>query len=85
MATPKERRKLRRGFRRKGYWGVYHEVNGCPQGKRELAHEWLREREIASDHREHWLIFAVIIASIAAVIAAYLAAVQLKWFSAVRL
>jgi hypothetical protein len=79
MAAPKERRKLRREFRRKGYWAADHEVNGYPPGKRELAHEWLRQREIASDRRERWMIFAFIAVSIAAVVAAYFAAVQLKW------
>jgi hypothetical protein len=79
MATTRERRKLRRQFRRKGYRAVYHEVNGYPPGKRELAHEWLREREIASDRRKHWMIFALIVVGIAAVFAAYLAAVQLRW------
>ena len=48
------RRKLRREFRRKGYWAVYHQVSGYPPGKRELAHEWLRERERASDRRKRW-------------------------------
>jgi hypothetical protein len=79
MANTKERRKLRREFRRKGYWAVYHEVNGYPPRKRELAHEWLRERERASDRRKHWMIFALIIVGIVALIGAYLAAVQLKW------
>jgi hypothetical protein len=79
MATPRERRKLGREFRRKGYRAVYHEVNGYPPGKRELAHEWLREREMASDRREYWMTFALIVVGITAVIAAYLAAVQLKW------
>ena len=77
MAAPKEARKLRREFRRKGYWAVYHEVNGYPPGKRELAHEWLRQREIASDRRDRWMIFAFITVSIAAIIAAYFAAVPL--------
>ena len=85
MVTPKERRKLRHEFRRRGYWAVYHEVNGYPPGKRELAHEWLRERERASDRRKHWMIYALIVIGIVAVIVAYLAAVQLKWPSAVRL
>jgi hypothetical protein len=79
MAAPKEARKLRREFRRKGYWAVYHEVNGYPPGKRELAHEWLRQREMASDRRERWMIFAFIAVSIAAIIVAYFAPVQLKW------
>jgi hypothetical protein len=79
MASPRERRKLRREFRRKGYRAVYHEVNGYPPGKRELAHEWLREREIASDRREHWIIFALILVIITAVIAAYFAALHLGW------
>jgi hypothetical protein len=61
------------------YWAVYHEVNGFPPGKRELAHEWLRQREMASDRRERWMIFAFIAVSIAAIIVAYFAAVQLKW------
>jgi hypothetical protein len=84
MASTRERRKLRREFRRKGYRAVYLEVNGYPPGKRELAHEWLRERERASDRRKHWMI-ALIVVGIVAVIAAYLAAMQLKWLQAVRL
>jgi len=68
---------LRREFRRKGYWAVSHQVNGY--GKRELAHEWLREREIASDRRKHWMIFALIVVGIVGLIAAYLTAIQLKW------
>ena len=79
MAKTRETRKLRREFRRKGYWAVYHQVNGYPPGKRELAHEWLRERERASVRREEWMIFALIIGGIFALIAAYLAAGQLKW------
>jgi hypothetical protein len=79
MATPGERRKLRREFKRKGYRAVYHEVNGYPPGKRELAHEWLREREIATDRRKEWMIFGLIVIGITAVIAAYFAAVQLRW------
>ena len=79
MATPRERHKLRRDFRRKGYRAVYHEVNGYPPRKRELAHEWLRERELASDRRKEWMIFIVILIGIAAVIGAYFAALQLWW------
>ncbi len=75
----KKHARLGREFRRKGYWAVYHEVNGYPPGKRELAHEWLRQREMASDRRELWMIFAFIAVSIAAIIVAYFAAVQLKW------
>jgi len=80
MATPRKRRKLRREFRRKGYRAVYLEINGYPPGKRELAHEWLREQERASDRRKRWTFALIIVlATIAAVVAAYLAAVQLKW------
>jgi len=79
MAAPKETRKLRREFRRKGYRAVYQEVNGYPPGKRELAHEWLREREIASDRRKEWMTFALIVIGITAVIAAYFAALELRW------
>jgi hypothetical protein len=79
MATPEERRKLRREFRRKGYRTVYQEVNGYPPGKRELAHEWLRERQIASDRREEWMIFGLIVIGITALLAAYLVAVELRW------
>jgi hypothetical protein len=79
MATTRERRKLRREFRRKGYRAVYHEVNGYPPGKRELAHEWLRERERASDRRKQWIALGLIVLAMAAVIGAYVAAVQLKW------
>jgi hypothetical protein len=79
MVTTREKRKLRHEFRRKGYRAVYLEVNGYPPGKREFAHEWLRERERASDRRQQWMIFALIVVGIAAVIAAYLAAVQLRW------
>jgi hypothetical protein len=79
MAAPRERRKLRREFRRKGYRLVYQEVNGYPPGMRELAHEWLREREIASDRRKEWMTFALIVIGITAVIAAYFAALELRW------
>ena len=80
MVTPKERRKFRREFRRKGYWGVYHEVNGYPQGKRELAHEWLRERERASDHRERWMLAFIFVAvALGAGMVLYLAAVDHGW------
>jgi hypothetical protein len=79
MLTTRERRKLSREFRRKGYSAVYHEVNGYPPGKRELAHEWLRERERASDRRKQWIALGLIVLAMAAVIGAYVAAVQLKW------
>jgi hypothetical protein len=52
--TAREKRKLRREFRRKGYRAVYLEVSGYPQGKRACAHEWLRQKERASDRRKHW-------------------------------
>jgi hypothetical protein len=81
MVTPRERRKLRREFRRKGYWAVYHQVNGYPPGKRELAQEWLRAREIASDRRKHWMIFALIVLCIAAVVAGLLLGVAFDWIS----
>jgi hypothetical protein len=71
--------KLRREFRQKGYRAVYHEVSGYPP-KRELAHEWLREQERASDRRKRWTFtLTIVLATVAAVVAAYLAAVQLKW------
>ena len=79
MLTPRQRRQFRREFSRKGYRAVYHEVKGYPPGKRELAHEWLREREIASDRRNEWMTFALILIGIMAMIAAYLAAIYLKW------
>ena len=77
MATTNERRKLRREFRRKGYSAVYHEVNGYPPGKREFAHEWLREREGASDRRQRWGMFALLVGATAAVmVVAYFVVVQ---------
>jgi hypothetical protein len=79
VETPRNRRKLRREFRQKGYWAVYHQVSGYPSGKRELAHEWLRERERTSDRLKRWTSALIILVSAAAVVAAYLAAVQLKW------
>ena len=54
-------------------------MSGYPPGKRELAHEWLREREAASDRRKEWVIFGLILIGIMAVIAAYLAAIHLSW------
>jgi hypothetical protein len=78
LLTARDKRKLRREFRRKGYRAVYLEVSGYPQGKRAFAHEWLREKERASDRRKRWT-FAFIVLGTAAVIAAYLAAVYLKW------
>jgi hypothetical protein len=80
VETPRNRRKLRREFRRKGYRAVYLEVNGYPPGKRELAHEWLREQERASDRRKRWISALIIVVGTAVVvIAAYLAALQLRW------
>jgi hypothetical protein len=79
MLTSRERRKVRREFSRKGYRAVHQEVKGYLPGKRELAQEWLREREIASDRREEWVTFALILTGIVAIIAAYLAAIYLKW------
>jgi hypothetical protein len=80
VETTRNRRKLRREFRRKGYWAVYHEVNGYPPGKRELAHEWLRERERASGRRKRWISELIIVIGTASMaIAAYLVALQLKW------
>jgi hypothetical protein len=78
LLTARDKRKLRREFRRKGYRAVYLEVSGYPQGKRAFAHEWLREKERASDRRKRWT-FAFIVLGTAAVVAAYLAAVYLKW------
>jgi hypothetical protein len=78
LLTARDKHKLRREFRRKGYRAVYLEVSGYPQGKRAFAHEWLREKERASDRRKRWT-FAFIVLGTAAVIAAYLAAVYLKW------
>ena len=76
----RNKRKLRREFRQKGYRAVYHEVSGYPPGKRELAHEWLREQERASDRRKRWTFpLIIVLAMVAAGVAAYLAAVQLKW------
>ena len=77
--APKGTRKLPREFRRKGYWAVYHEVNGYPPGKRELAHEWLRTRERASDRRAHWIGLGLVVLLVAAMIAGYVATIQLKW------
>ena len=74
--TRRNKRKLRREFRQTGYSAVYLEVSGYPPGKRELAHEWLREQERASDRRKRWTFALIIVlARIAAVVAAYLAAV----------
>jgi hypothetical protein len=78
--TRRNKRKLRREFRQKGYRGVYLEVSGYPPGKRELAHEWLREQERASDRRKRWTFpLIIVLAMVAAAVAAYLAAVQLAW------
>ena len=78
--TAKDKRKLRHEFRRKGYSAVYNEVNGYPPGKRELTHEWLRERERASDRRERWLLAFIFVAvALAAGLVVYLAAVQHGW------
>jgi hypothetical protein len=80
VETPRNKRKLRREFRRKGYRAVYLEVSGYPPGKRELAHEWLREQERASDRRKRWpFSLIIVLATATAVVAAYLAAVQLRW------
>jgi hypothetical protein len=38
LLTARDKRKLRREFRRKGYRAVYLEVSGYPRGKREFAH-----------------------------------------------
>jgi hypothetical protein len=54
LLTARDKRKLRREFRRKGYRAVYLEVSGYPQGKREFAHVWLREKERSSDRRKRW-------------------------------
>ena len=78
--TARDKRKLRREFRRKGYRAVYLEVSGYPQGKRACAHEWLRQKERASDRRKRWTFALIVIMGMAAVVfAAYLAAVQLRW------
>jgi hypothetical protein len=80
MVIARDRRKLRREFRRKGYRAIYLEVNGYPPGKRELAHEWLREQERASDRRKRWTFaFIIVLVAAAAVVAAYVAALQLRW------
>jgi hypothetical protein len=73
VLTARDKRKLRREFRRKGCRAVYLEVSGYLQGKRAFAHEWLREKERASDRRKRWT-FAFIVLGTAAVVAAYLAA-----------
>jgi hypothetical protein len=74
--TRRNKRKLRRECRQKGYRAVYLEVSGYPPGKRELAHEWLREQERASDRRKRWTFtLTIVLATVAAVVAA----VQLKW------
>jgi hypothetical protein len=78
LLTARDKRKLRREFRRKGYRAVYLKVSGYPRGKREFAHIWLREKERSSDRRKRWT-FAFIVLGTAAVVAAYLAAVYLKW------
>jgi hypothetical protein len=77
--TPRNKRKLRREFRRKGYGAIYLEVSGYPPGKRELAQEWLREQERASDRRKRSFVLIIVLVAAAAVVAAYLAAVQLRW------
>ena len=78
--TRRNKRKPRREFRQTGYSAVYLEVSGYPPGKRELAHEWLREQERASDRRKRWTFLLItVLAMVAAAVAAYLAAVQLKW------
>ena len=79
MNTTKGRRKLRREFGRRGYSAVYHEVNGYPPGKRELAHAWLRERERASDHRAQWIFALIAVGVTTATVATYFASVELKW------
>jgi hypothetical protein len=78
--TRRNKRKLRREFRKKGYRAVYLEVSGYPPGKREFAHEWLREQERATDRRKRWIFTSIIVlATATAAIAAYLTAVELKW------
>jgi hypothetical protein len=77
--TAREKRKLRREFRRKGYRAVYLEVSGYPQGKRACAHEWLRQKERASDRRKHWTLPFIVLGLTAAVVATYFAAIHLKW------
>jgi hypothetical protein len=80
LITARDKRKLRREFRRKGYRAVYLEVSGYPQGKREFAHLWLREKERSSDRRKRWTFALIVIMGMAAVVfAAYLAAVRLRW------
>jgi hypothetical protein len=82
--TAKEKRKLRREFRIKGYWAVYHQLSGFPGPKREFAHVWLREREKASDFYKRWIITLAIIGTAAALTAAYLIAVRLGWLQTDR-
>jgi hypothetical protein len=64
--TTRDKRKHRREFRRKGYRAVYLEVSGYPPSKRELAHEWLREKERASDRRARWIFAAIVVSAVAA-------------------
>jgi uncharacterized membrane protein YkvA (DUF1232 family) len=81
QTTARDRRKFRREFHRKGYWAVYQQVSGYPRGKRELAHEWLRERERASGTRARWIFTAgVAILVAAAAVVGYLAVDHLNWF-----
>jgi hypothetical protein len=77
--TAREKRKLRREFRVKGYWAVYHQVSGFPGPKREFAHVWLREREKSLEFHMGWTIPLAIIGTAAALVAAYLIAVQFGW------
>jgi hypothetical protein len=82
--TAKEKRKLRREFRIKGYWAVYHQLSGFPGPKREFAHVWLREREKASHFYKRWIIPLAIIGTAAALTAAYLIAVRFGWLQTHR-
>jgi hypothetical protein len=78
--TARNQRKLRREFRRKGYKAVYLEVSGYPQGKREFAHEGLRQKERASDRRERWMLAFIFVAvALAAGVVVYFAAVEHGW------
>ena len=79
LLTARDKRKLRREFRRKGYRAVYLEVSGYPRGKREFAHVWLRQKERSSDRRKRWTFALIVLGMAAVVFAAYLAAVQLRW------
>jgi hypothetical protein len=79
LLTARDKRKLRREFRRKGYRAVYLEVSGYPQGKLEFAHVWLREKERSSDRRKRWTFALIVIGMAAMLFAAYLAAIQLRW------